>query len=198
MDTLLDTKIIVALIAVIVSFISLIISKETKISDFRQKWIDNIRDDISELMGTLTQYTIVYIVSNPQDRESKEKFFNENHELVSKIGTLLNKIELRLNPEKDKELIKHLNAIEDFTTIPKEDKLEKLTATMNTLKEQSHILLKKEWERVKKGELVYRVIKYSFATIVFVFMLYFSYTVYKTTDATEKAHNKYEETNNLP
>lgn len=198
MEAFFDTKIIVALIAVIASFISLIIAKETKTSEFRQKWIDSIRDDIADLMGTLTQYSIVYIAQNPTDRESKEKFFNDNNELLAKVEISINKIELRLNPEDDKDLINHLNAISDFITIPQESKLGDLSTTMNKLKEQSHKLLKDEWERVKKGEWLYRTIKYIFGTVAFIFMIYFAYNVYQTIPITDNEHNKTLDRNSLP
>ena len=168
------------MIAVIVSFISLIIAKETKTSEFRQAWIDYIRDDIADLMGTLTQYTMIYIAQNPTDQQSKEKFINNNNELLAKILISTNKITLRLNPKDDKDLIDYLSSITDFAMLPKEDKLANLTTTMNNLQEKSHQLLKDEWERVKKGEKVYRAIKYIFGTIVFVFMIYFTYNVYQT------------------
>lgn len=181
------------MIAVIISFISLIITKETKTSEFRQKWIDNIRDDIADLMGTLTQYTMIYITHNPTDRESKEKFINDNNELLAKVLISINKIELRLNPRDDEELINHLTLISNFITIPNEDKLGDLSTTMSTLKEKSHKLLKDEWERVKKGEKMYRFIKYIFGTVAFIFMIYFTYNVYQITQTGQtinKEHNK--------
>ncbi|MEA2018329.1 MAG: hypothetical protein U9N59_07765, partial [Campylobacterota bacterium] len=110
-------------------------------------------------------------------------------------------VSLRLNPEDNKDLIDYLSSIIDFATIPKENKLSNLTATMNTLQEKSHQLLKEEWERVKKGEKVYRAIKYIFGTIAFVFMIYFTYNVYKITQVVPELnieHNKTLERNSLP
>ena len=44
-----------AILAAIASFLGLMISKESKISEFRQKWIDELRKDISWVLGEATR-----------------------------------------------------------------------------------------------------------------------------------------------
>lgn len=70
---LLDTKMIVALIAVFVSFIGLIISKEQKISEFRQAWINTLRDDIAKFLGQVDSVRKLVIINKTSKDEEKKK-----------------------------------------------------------------------------------------------------------------------------
>ena len=45
--------VVAALIAAAASFVSMISSKEEKVSEFRQVWINNIREEISEFLALL-------------------------------------------------------------------------------------------------------------------------------------------------
>ncbi len=77
----LDIKIIVALIAVFVSFIGLVISKEQKTSEFRQTWIDKIRDDISDFMGQLNQFSTSYLIEDTDTPENRKLFLKSHYTL---------------------------------------------------------------------------------------------------------------------
>ncbi len=59
-----------SLIAGLFSFLSLILSKEQKISEFRQNWIDNVQEDLSTYISSL--YSIEYI-TKVYNYEHKEK-----------------------------------------------------------------------------------------------------------------------------
>ena len=171
-----DTKIIVALIAVFVSFIGLLISKEQKISEFRQAWIDKIRDDISDFMGVLNQFSTGYLIAKFDTKKKHKSFLKEQLPIIYKLNMLSHRIILRLNSEKDKELIDKFNEIEKMITSTKKMKddnlFEKLT---NDLSDQSHILLKKEWERVKKGEPIFIFFKWIFGIATVGIVVYAGY-----------------------
>ena len=175
-----DTQIIVAIIAAIISFIGLIITKEQKISEFRQKWIDNIRDDISDLMGCLSEFLESWsIVPKDVDKgKNGKQFIKDNMTTIRKIETFRHRITLRLNPKKDKMLISTLKSIDSIITKP--DVMSKdnvLENEKNKLNNQSHELLKKEWERVKKGEMIFRISKYVFGLLVLL-AIYYLYKQY--------------------
>jgi hypothetical protein len=115
----LDIKIIVSLIAVIFSFIGLIITKEQKTSEFRQKWIDEIRSDIAKLMGCLSHFSTNWLLlDNTEDVDVRKKFLTDNISLINEIHVLFYHIELRLNSEKDHQLIKVLNDIDSMIKSP--------------------------------------------------------------------------------
>lgn len=148
----LDVKIVVALIAVFVSFVGLIITKEQKTSEFRQNWIDEIRSDIASLMGCLSHFSTAWIVlENNEKKKVRKNFLNDNISIINEMHVLLYRIELRLNPTKDKPLIEVLNNIESMVKSPEKINsdtiFEDLTDKLNS---QSHAILKTEWTRVKR------------------------------------------------
>ncbi|MBU4485699.1 MAG: hypothetical protein KKD38_02100 [Candidatus Delongbacteria bacterium] len=168
-----NTEIFIALIAISGSFIGLIITKESKISEFRQKWIDNLRDDISKLMGSLCEFSTSRLITNHSsgspETEKDKQFIQNNLQVIKEIFTLLHRITLRLNPKKDIQLINVLNQIEVLLTEPSMLDNEKcFEFVTNDLKLQSHDLLKREWERVKKGEPFYIIMHYIVLTLFIV------------------------------
>ena len=185
METL-DTKIIVALIAVLASFLGLIISKEHTISEFRQKWIDEIRDDIASLIGNLTQYHISWMI---QDKKAKKiTFLAENTSLINDTFGLLRRIQLRLNPIKDKSLIDKLLEIEKVMVSPEKlDEDECFQKLTDGLLSQSHEMLKTEWDKVKSGEPIFYIFKWFFSFVLVIFIVYIAYTSMSTVIHTNKA-----------
>jgi hypothetical protein len=67
-----------AIIAGVFSLISLIISKENKTSEFRQQWIDSLRDEISNFLSNLTQYTYLSCLGDsPSEKKDGDDEFNK-------------------------------------------------------------------------------------------------------------------------
>ena len=130
--------VIAALIAAVISFISLISSKEEKVSEFRQAWIDSIREEMSCFIALL------------KSTESNN---------IEKVRDKYNRILFRLNPKKDSELIEIVNdAYRAFTSESKDD--ERIKRCERKLQKEFPKMLKTEWERVKKGESIYKVSKW--------------------------------------
>jgi len=160
--------IIAAAITAIVSFINLITSKDQNISNHRQKWIDNIREDISKFIGLVAHKTSVLhwlkLEENKElnKKELKTKLFSE---VDSDIASLYNRILLQLNPTENKDIIDKFTEIESFLrgydSSPKED-VNRLGTLTSDLRDSTQIMLKSEWKRVKKGEPTYRVTHFSF------------------------------------
>jgi len=67
---------------------------------------------------------------------------------------------LRLNPEEHKGLSVRINSLEKAMSNPKllveSTTLGSMLADVNT---EAQLMLKKEWTRVKRGEVTYRVVK---------------------------------------
>lgn len=155
-----------ACIAAVVSFLALVISKENKTSEFRQAWIDGFRQDLSQFAANLRRLEAepTYVdwkllnTSKPMEayldaaneRALRPDFFAENRLrlLQSRYA-----IRLRLNPVETNGIVllaqvdKALEAY--YSSADVEVELESL---MNL----AQAFLKKEWERVKKGEQVFR------------------------------------------
>lgn len=156
--------IVAALIAGLISLIGLIVSKEQKTSEFRQSWIDALREEMA-----------VYITSiNALHDALKVEYasYGDKVDKLSPIYAELNKvtlrIQLRTNPEEDghkplrqtMDKIKRLSADEDEMTLANLKPLE----TVFIIEAQK--ILKHEWKRVKRGEPAFVVAKLSAVSFV--------------------------------
>ncbi|WP_410517408.1 hypothetical protein QNH99_05905 [Pantoea allii] len=140
--------IIAALIAGFIAFIGMVITKENKVSEFRQEWIKELRGLIAKLYYL---YGFIRTDSGLNDKERKEKN-NEINEVIADINLHLNYGNQSTNEENLQKAITTLNG-----------KIEIGITTMgpyfDDLLKHSHLVLKEEWERVKKGEKSYIFIK---------------------------------------
>lgn len=153
-----------ALIAAIVSLIGLIISKEQKISDFRQAWIDALRTEIITYLTSIN--AIADAISVPYKDQSEK--VTALSPLYSRLNQSHFAITLRLNPKEKKSqaIIECMNAFNKIAS--NEEKMS--PANFKPLEIQflhaAKDLLKYEWKRVKRGEVTFIVTKWVAALVV--------------------------------
>ncbi|WP_413692767.1 hypothetical protein [Psychromonas sp. KJ10-2] len=167
-----DVKITVALLASFVSFMGLLISKELKVSEFRQAWIDKLRDHVSEVISKSSLLLQSWIsITHTQMRPGLEaEFFEKNADLLREICFSVSKAKLSLNPDKDKRMI---TSLENINSIIKEpSKLGELSEAVIELEMVSHKTFKVEWDRVKVGEPFYRISKWLVGFLVLMLVIY--------------------------
>jgi hypothetical protein len=190
--------ILVAFIAGVVSLIGLVISKENKISEFRQAWIDELRKDISDYISYTDKHAFYYKLTRANDKRSGgsgglqkdgiDLYLNEYHivySLYSRIKLRISVKEDHKDSNKDQRLIEEevIEALEEVKKCYDEAAYNpnaadtKMSLYHAVLLGKSQILLKKEWERVKKGEKWFRNAKWAVAFIVVMLMLFIVYTV---------------------
>ncbi|MBN3758549.1 hypothetical protein G3N95_36955 [Paraburkholderia sp. Tr-20389] len=153
-------SIIAAAIAGLVVFISTVLTKEQKTSEFRQTWIDEIRKDISQFISGTTEVVALYSAKK-NNQDSQVKFLEDNFKLLHELQSIEHRILLRLNPREHSHLIQQvasfrsnvLNAYNGSGTKAEEQRL------TGELMESTKVVLKSEWERVKKGEPAFRIVK---------------------------------------
>jgi hypothetical protein len=157
--------IVAALITGLVSLLGLIISKEQKVSEFRQAWIDSLRSELAEL---ISHANAIHGAGAAAFGNASETWKIVRDDFVG-INQSAANIRLRLNP-KEKEAQALLGKIES---------LEKLLAPgvamdyseMNRVEKElvteAQVLLKNEWTRVRNGEAAYRFAKAAALLIVF-------------------------------
>ena len=162
-----------------ISFINLIASKDQKTSEFRQKWIDALREDISEYLGNIS-----ILLVQSQIFFEKQSILNKNINLQNEVKyheddlkkeyaeniksnllqceILYHKILFRLNIKDDELIIRSMTKIQNSyaMSLLSEPSLEEINKEKEVFSELIHKLLKKEWERVKKGEPSYYITKY--------------------------------------
>jgi len=150
-ETLAGT-IIAAVIAALISLLGLIISKETKVSEFRQAWIDSLRSEIAAVVTHARAMHGATFEKPTLWRTLRDDFVGLNEAWA--------KVKLRLNTKKS-EQIDVLEALKEHESIfqPETRDFARLDSTEEKLLAATQIVLKKEWERVKSGELTYKVAK---------------------------------------
>ncbi|ELW8974040.1 TPA: hypothetical protein PXJ37_002729 [Yersinia enterocolitica] len=158
------SSLVVAVIGAAAAGLGLVISKENKISEFRQTWIDGLRSDLSELMTSHYQ----------RYDEDDPKIINQS---IDKINLFSSNIRLRLSSDKP---TKYEKALLDLIAIEMLGKSPQLPAVVMQKRYYSYSskVLKAEWKRVKKGEKTYRVCSFiSGGTLLFCATLLIIYLI---------------------
>lgn len=170
---LLDTNLVTLLaagIAAVVTLAGLLIAKDQKTTEFRQKWIDKLREDVAAFLACVT--TLSYEVAargiHPKDSQELQHYILSNMRSELLRGEELHsRIILRLNPKEHGDLIGLLDALRSAMGS------DELLDPVSFSEREEHIAsmfqseLKKEWKRVKSGEPFFRAMRV-FLTIVVV------------------------------
>jgi hypothetical protein len=150
------------------SLLGLLTSKEQKVSEFRQAWIDELRLDIALLIAHAHQINAYVIMYKPIDLKQLWKDTRDDYLALNGAST---RIKLRVNHEEpeSKLILCSMDKMEtlfgDFSNGVVTISLEKINRIIDDLERDAPPLLKKEWNRVKSGELVYRIAKWLAAGI---------------------------------
>ncbi|WP_300727295.1 hypothetical protein [Pseudomonas sp.] len=135
----------VSLIAGIVSLVVSILAKDQKTSEFRQAWIDGLRNDVSQLVAHLG--LIKTMAKNVREKPPSEidDYLITRQEQFLEMGMLVSRIRLRLNPDEHVNLLGSLRSLEK---VPADE----VDARSERIAIYAQEILKDEWERVKLGE----------------------------------------------
>lgn len=132
-----------AVIAGAVTLTGLLITKQSKVSEFRQEWINALRDDVALL---ITHTLEIHATDGIKEAASS---FAKIHETTARI-------QLRLNPE-EQESISMFTAMSNLReAIHSVADFAQVNARVEELIRATQVVLKKEWRRVKTGEPFYR------------------------------------------
>lgn len=141
-------SVIAAAVAAVAATLGLIINKENKTSEFRQAWIIELRSALTKYGATL--FKINKIVTNGSPLSSSD-------DLLKEANLLLSEINLRINYNKkskeEEKLFTKMSELKDSAYYGCNDYHEK----QSEYTAASFSVLKKEWKRVKKGEIKYRI-----------------------------------------
>jgi hypothetical protein len=156
--------VIAALITGVIAIVNLTLSKEQKISEMRQAWIDGLRDDLAQFFSGV-RYVATAVSQHFDEQNHGKKFshdFSEEQvtEKISVINETLYRIKLRLNPEEPEhiELERLLNSVLSCYRDGKDGDpamLENVRNASELSTNFARIVLKAEWKRVKRGEDAY-------------------------------------------
>ena len=141
-----------ALVAVIVGpIVSVYVAKRqikaSVVSSSRQKWIDNLREQLSEIITGIRFLGVHSSLDLTSETEFRER--------LQKLLLVETKVNLLLNPNESdhQELARNLHlAIEKIFAGSEREKRVGVIALIDLVTEQSQKILKREWQRVKSGE----------------------------------------------
>lgn len=154
-----------ALITGLVSLLGLIISKEQKVSEFRQAWIDSLRSELADL---ISHANAIHGAGAAAFKSESEKWKIVRDDFVG-INQSAANVRLRLNP-KEREAQAVLGKIQSLEKLlapgVSMDYLE-INRVEEELVSEAQVLLKNEWIRVRNGETAYRIAKVAALAIVF-------------------------------
>lgn len=137
------------LIPILVAVVTYIIAKKqitnAGVTQFRQNWIDNLRDAISLFIA---KAEMISVLERDDDENYREHF--------KELSQMQHKVELLLNPNENdhQEIVDLLEGIRDTIhddEMDDETLDEKIDELIDKLLDVSKRVLKREWNVVKKG-----------------------------------------------
>jgi hypothetical protein len=151
------------------SFLGFIGAKENKVSEFRQTWIDGLREEVAEYTAAIQELVrIRHLMTNRRKvRKLKStmsetvKWFELLREPIHRATVNLSKIQLRLNPNHLKtkrgcEEALLMGCIEKSRMGFISGDYSAAFAACPEIREAAAVILKSTWDLVKKGEAGYQ------------------------------------------
>jgi hypothetical protein len=163
----------VAMIAGLVSFVVTILTKEQKTSEFRQSWIDALRQELSDFAAILLSIAdTIHLKSElgVTEGEIPEQVHTEPLADIKQLEGVRVSILLRLNPIEHTELIGLINKAYLYNDSIRSQK-ENGESLIDSFISESQRVLKKEWRRVKQGELAFWLTKWISLSIFLVALI---------------------------
>jgi hypothetical protein len=164
--------VLAALVAGAITFLVTVFTKESKVSEFRQSWIDGLRHDASRFIGIWYFVTGDIDLVKDSNELSNRKFWRDLRDEMIELETLQSRIELRLNPTE------HASVIDQVRMLASAEAMAGLAfdarkREIDAFSYQIQQILKDGWEQVKLGEETYRTVRMvsRAATWIFVVLL---------------------------
>lgn len=180
--------IIAAMIAGFIAFIGMIITKENKVSEFRQAWINEFREEVSYLIEAYRKWvlnekhysnhlainhsTLTSDILIKNYTERSRQLMEVESQSVGEIERYIGRVKLRLNSDPTRrskheaEVEKLLDKLMLTKDISESEKLSK------DIYHNTSCILNTEWKVVKRGESAYvQAKKFILALAVFVSLI---------------------------
>ncbi len=152
--------IVAALIAGGVAYLTAVLSKENKTSEFRQAWIDAIRNDVAEYVGAIeTVASFQARILTAQGGEAVVAYVRSLDPDLRRLSGTYYRICLRLNPNEHFELLQAVREVYVFSA-PNLDVIKYSEERVERVVNASNAVFRAEWKRVKRGEPTFWITKY--------------------------------------
>lgn len=131
-------------------FISSLLGRAQTISAFRQDWINSLRDVFADVLLQSEVFTGVAHLNN-------EEAYREKVKLLKAVYKA--KVFLNLNEESSQQLITKIGSLPD-EYMGKPGGVNKFKTNSPEIESLMGIILKEEWDRVRDGEIKWKIKKY--------------------------------------
>jgi len=175
--------VLAALIAGFFSFVNLVSAKESKVSEFRLSWIDGLREEIARF--TASVHELVRMHGHKGDLTAKE-WLDVTSEPYRHARESLTAIQLRLNPkhveeEPNSSEAKLMSQIQLMRDAFLKADYDQVVNGVDQVRVLAAPLLKKEWERVKVGELTFRRVRLAAMLLLVIGLSLLAFAGYRLT-----------------
>lgn len=154
--------VLASIITSLITLTGLLIAKESKTSEFRQQWIDSLRNEISQLIGhtqTIVHYSNTRVGVPQHEGAFDEAMLHTMKDEILESERLYHKILLRLNPEKHVGLISAVDSLRKIINKNLSPETDIFHLAQQKVLKECQDVLKNEWKRVKNGEPIFRLAK---------------------------------------
>lgn len=146
--------VVAAIIASIIAFVVAVLSKESKISEFRRDWIESLRQESADYLSTV-MFMMADVSFAERKGEDVQELISARSEQVIKLHSLHFSIVLRLRLSEHKKIIDLFDKLDDSA----DQGYEACKLLVEKIRIELPMLLDLEWERVKAGEPLYQMLK---------------------------------------
>ncbi|WP_406871023.1 hypothetical protein ABEB22_05670 [Thioclava sp. 'Guangxiensis'] len=176
-----------AIIAGLISIIGLVISKEQKISEFRQAWINDLRQCLSDYLVQINAVCDATRLKNKGNTIAPDKQLD----LHIKLNSANHGIRFRINETEApaKEILASMARFEELAMSGGDLTPENIRKIEDDFIRDASKLLKLEWKRVKRGEASYLFIKRAAFIVTIVFIMLAAWLLMYPADVSNENHS---------
>ena len=147
--------------------IGVVVAKDTKVSEFRQQWIDALREDVAKLCSMSVALFHGNVRWSIRDRlpDTRQVDLEALTEQTNNLGY---RVRLRLDKTKphSQELIAALDGLVNLATHAREP-FDVINGCVETVLNKTDVVLEDAWRSVKRGEPRFRwTFRFAFTTLV--------------------------------
>jgi hypothetical protein len=148
--------ILTSVIAASAATIGVVVTKDSNISEFRQKWIDALRADVSKLCSVSLALYHANVKYSLRDRVDG-LILRDSNVLVDEANDLSNRIRLRLDPKKPKQarLVDATRRLAGLCSSAQEG-FDTTEREVQHVLDDALVVIEDAWEDVKRGEPRFR------------------------------------------
>jgi len=155
-------SIAVAALAGLFSLLNLVITKEQKISEIRRERVDSMIDDLAQYLASIDYMTGANRVWIGQGRPNVLDHYKAVQPSIDLGSRAYTSIVLRINATDENRSMKQertqfLSEISALKQNMNDEKFDDVAAAIAPLREKLKPILNNEWEKIRKGELAYRI-----------------------------------------